>query len=390
VQRAVGAAVVLALLACAEAPRAWGADGACAPQDPGPQDVVACVPAWDRLVARREKAAEEYPLSFALGAVHWVNVNRETGDATYGYPGAEGTFYWWASIDVKAPLHAGTERELGAHVEGRFRERTRYAPYYDGRFWLQEAYVFADVLGGRLKAGKVHGVFGLEIDGTWWGTLPYYDGFQFDPDWGVSYERDLLATSCLCLKGTAQVYFLEDRVNSSAVGGDAESDPDRDEGLSAILRLAPTWQFSGATLAVGLSGLFQEVEGAGVPDDTVLGGALDVTADVAGFTVRAAAYLVGGVRNGAHYVTGGPSERIENLVLALERGFGPVTLHVCWSAGRIHEPDGDQSLWVFGANVALLRNVDLLLEYVVWKAQADGADEVTLEDGFQVVLSWSL
>ena len=376
---------------CVAASAARAADaGPCAPEKPSPQAVVACIPAWEGLVARREKAREEYPLSFAFGGVHWVNVNRDTGEATYGYPGAEGTFYWWATADVDVPYHAGSERTFGAHVEARFRERTRYAPYYDGRFWLQEAYLYADALGGRFKLGKVHGVFGLEVDGTWWGTLPFYDGFQYDPDWGVSYERDLLETGCLRLRGTAQVFFLEDRVNSSAVGAAAESDPERKEKLTTILRVAPTWKLPAATVQMGLSGLFGRVEGTGVPDDTVAGGALDVTIDFLGFRARAAAHVLSGVRNGSHYVTGGPSERIEDYVLALERSLGPVMLHVCWSGGKIHDPDGDQSLWVFGANIALLQNVDLYLEYVLWKGQADGAEEVTLEDGFQIVMAWSL
>jgi hypothetical protein len=113
-----------------------------------------------------------------------------------------------------------------------------------------------------------------------------------------------------------------------------------------------------------------------------------VTVEFAGFTARAAAYLVSGVRNGTHYVTGGPSDRIEDYVLVLERPLGPVTLRACWTSGRIHDPDGEQTMWILGGNVALIRNVDLYLEYVRWTAQAAGADEVMLEDGFQIVLSW--
>jgi hypothetical protein len=375
---------------------AWGAaagtaraaERPCAPKEPSPQEVVACVPGWERFVARREKAREDYPLRFEVGAVHWVNVNRETRKATYGYPGTEGTFYWWVKGDVEAPVRPGGEQVFGAHVEMRWRERTRYAPYYDSRLWLQEAYLYADALGGRMKAGKITGVFGLDCDGTWWCGIPYFDGFQFDPDWGVSYERDFVQSTCFGLKGTAQVFFIEDRVNGSGMGADAESDPDRKEKLSAILRVAPTWEFSGSSLQAGLSGTFGTIEGTGVPDDTVMGVALDATFTSGRWKARAGAYLLGGVRNGANYVTGGPSERLEDVVVCLERAIGPVTLRACWSGGRLHDPDGEQSMWIVGGNVTLIRNVDLFLEYVRWKAQAEGADEVTLEDGFQIILQW--
>ena len=123
-----------------------------------------------------------------------MNVNRETGTATYGYPGTEGTYIWWVTADLEVPLSCreGCERSWGAHLDVEWRERTRFAEYYDSRLWLQEAYLFADVLGGRVRAGTIPTAFGLEGDGTWWGTLPYYDGLMQDTDWGVDFTRTLV------------------------------------------------------------------------------------------------------------------------------------------------------------------------------------------------------
>lgn len=362
-----------------------------APPEPPASQVLLAIPPWERFVERVDRWRTERPLQVEVGGVHWVNVNRETEKATYGYPGGEGTYYWWAKLHLEAPLADGGDAAFGAHVEMRLRERTRLASYYDSRLWLQEAYLFADALGGRWQAGKITGVFGLETDATWWCCLPYYDGFQYDPDWGVSYARTLVERPCFRLDATAQVFVAEDHVNGSNPGADAESDDERDEGLSTILRVVPTWTFSGgATLSVGLSGTVGRIVGNGVPDDTLVGGALDVVLVNGPWTLRGAAYLVDGVRHGANYVTGGPSARLEDYVLCGERRLGPVTLRASWSGSRLRDPDGDQSLWILGGSIALVRNVDLYLEYVRWTAQADGSDEVTLEDGFQLILQWHL
>lgn len=362
-----------------------------APEEPDAQPVVLSIAGWERLHDRLEAWRERHPVRLGVGAEHWVNVNRESGKATYGYPGSEGTYLWWITADLEAPLStaAGCERMFGAHLDVEWRERTKFAEWYEGRLWLQEGYLFADVLGGRLKAGTVLNALGLASDGTWWNSLPYYDGLMQDTDWGLSFERTLVERPRFTLAATGQLFLAENHVGGALAGADAESDDTRDEGPAGVLRLAPTWTGRSTSLALGLSGTVGRIDGReGVADETFSAGALDATFSWKGLTLMGAVYVADGVRNETHYITGLPTRRLTDVVLAATWRIGPFTPHVCWSGGWVKEPGGHQESLIVGTDVALLRKVNLYLEYVKWTSKADDADEVLQEDGFQLILGW--
>lgn len=362
-----------------------------APEAAEAQCVLIGVPCWERLHDRIEKGREASPFALGFGAEHWVNVNRETGTATYGYPGAEGTYIWWVTADLEVPLSCreGCERSWGAHLDVEWRERTRFAEYYDSRLWLQEAYLFADVLGGRVRAGTIPTAFGLEGDGTWWGTLPYYDGLMQDTDWGVDFTRTLVERPRWTLKGTAQLFLAENHVGGALVGGDAESNDDLDEGPIGMLRLESTWTRGCVEWKAGASVLGGSLRGQnGASDEDLLGLAGDLTFTRGPLSLFGAVYWLDGARHPEHYVTGGPTSGLVDAVLGATYKLGPFTPHVAWSAGWLSDPGGDQQSIVAGTDVALLRKVNLYLEYVYWVSQADGDVEVVQEDGFQLILGW--
>ncbi len=362
------------------------------PEPPDAEAVLLPLRPWDRLCARLDAWREGLPLRLAVGAEHWVNVRREDGRATYGYPdGGEGTYAWWVTAHLEAPFAPGSARRFGAHLDVEWREKTKFAPWYDRRLWLQEGYLFADVLGGRLSAGALPVEFGLADDGTWWGTLPYYDGLTQDTEWGLSFRRALLERGAFTLSLTAQALLAENAVGGAAAGGDAESDDRRAEGPTGVLRLGAAWDRGGARLELGLAGLWGTIDGRqGLDDEPLRGAAFDATWTRGALTLRAGLWHVDGVRHGEHYVTGGPTRQVTDLTLAAALRLGPFTPHVAWSAGWLRDPGGEQACLIVGVDVALLRKVSLYLEYVEWTATADGAEERTLEDGFQLVLGWEL
>lgn len=383
--------------ATAHAQEAGGeAGGDAAPEAPEPAEaecVLLAVPAWERFHDRLDAWRDARPLRLSFGAEHWVNVNRATGDATYGYPGAEGTYVWWLTADLEVPLscRAGCERSFGLHLDVEWRERTRFAEWYDSRLWLQEGWLFADVLGGRVRAGALPTAFGLEGDSTWWGTLPYYDGLMQDTDWGVDWTRTFVDRPRFALTGTAQLFLAENHVGGALTGGDAESTDDLDEGPIGIARLAATWTRGASSLTLGASALVGRLAGqGGTPDEDLLGLAADATFARGGLSVFGGVYALDGARHPQHYVTGGPTSGLVDVVLGAAWRVGPFTPHVAWSAGWLSDPDGDQQSLVAGVDVALLRKVNLYLEYVRWVSQAEGDVEVEQEDGFQLVLGWEL
>jgi hypothetical protein len=69
---------------------------------------------------------------------------------------------------------------------------------------------------------------------------------------------------------------------------------------------------------------------------------------------------------------------------------GPVTWKASWSRGTYENPGGHQRILVLGLTLKATKNVDLLLEYVEWKAHRDSLGSQTIEDGVQVLVNWSL
>jgi hypothetical protein len=116
------------------------------------------------------------------------------------------------------------EKGFGARVElrgteGRFRE------YFDGSFWLEEGYAFADTPVGELRVGKVTSVVGPSDDLTFGGDLFSLNGVNRNPDWGVlvTGSRSLGWNS---LEWAARWAGRNDRVAWEEEGKGVESDLD--------------------------------------------------------------------------------------------------------------------------------------------------------------------
>lgn len=343
-----------------------------------------CVQEWKK----------ENCIPITVGAWNWWHVNNGgPAKSQYGYPGISGTYFYYIEADPEWEVCWGPFTKVGAHTQYRLRDGgDGFRSFYSTAFWFYELYAWGDTDFGRVKAGKIWKRFGLDWDGTFWGNVPYFDGFKLDPDWGIALENTPKFENGFKIDTFAQFFFHEDGVNGSIAGADPESVVGSNERNTGVVRVVPTWEFCDkSTLALGLSGLVGEVENETfVGDDEGTGAyAVDATYTRGNFKVFGELMQSFGRINPTRYVSGGPSNRITDALVGAHYTCGPVTYRLSYSAGFDDNPGGHQNLWVPGATVALTKNVDLYLEYVRWDVQGNAADDfIEFEDGFQIIINW--
>lgn len=402
--------VIASLLACGaaqageEAMSSSGevgdAEGLCTSKaaDPGVYFRVPCIDdayeAYQRLMAKS-------PVRLGLGAYHWFNVQRRTGETTYGYPGAEGTYFYYANLDIDNSVFKDQPVKFGIHTQARYRDQSLFRTYFANRTWLYEAYGWVDTPVGTVKAGKVRNRIGFDWDNSFWGNVPYFDGYKLDPDYGVSLEKTWQLSDKLSLESYQQFYFAEDNVNGSIAGGDAESAPGYDEDRTWVVRFAPRWKFNDhMSLGGGISGFHQHINNdRAIPlpngtflrhGETVKGYALDLDFKLGNLDVYAEYLQSFGIRNPVQFSSAGPSDESSLPLFGASYQWGPTRLRATYSRGEYQNPGGHQNLYVFGTDIELTKYLTLIGEYVNWTVRVDGTRTAKYEDAFELVLNWHL
>ncbi len=351
---------------------------------------------WDATYDKIEAAKKDWSVPISIGANHWFHVDRDKriyGNG-YGVPTESGTYYWYVAADPEFKIGEGWLKSVGAHAQFRFREdqNDKLRSFYYGTSWFYEAYGYLKTDVGQFKAGQLVTQFGLPWDGTWWEGVPYFDGYKFDPDYGISWENTWKVSPRLTIDSAAQYFFASDRVNGSIAGGDAESAPGGSERNTGVVRLVPTWKFNDTTkLAWGVSGLFGGIRSSSpLTDDTRGAWGTDLTLTCGNISVFGE-YIDGyGVTNPQRYVSGGPSDRINSLRGGVAYKYGPATFHVNYSYGWDHHPGGHQFVFDPGISVQLTKNVTFYAEYVKWEVTDRHGRTAQYDDGFELIAVWNL
>lgn len=358
----------------------------------------------DRFGQCYESAKRCNNIPITIGAWHWWHIDTGGPNPSgYGIPGENGTFYYSLEASPEFNCNIGPFQKAGAYVDVRFRDGgTPLRPYYPGETWLYQGYGWAWCPEGVLKAGAVWRRFGLDWDGSWWGSTPYYDGFMLSTGWGVSWEQTPTMEDGFKVDRFFQ-FFFADNVDESLVGADPMSVLGSSERNTCIARVVPTVQLSdNSTLALGISGLVGEIRNAdelslaGRPqvyaspgDQTLAAWAVDLTYTRGQFKAFIEGLQAYGVLSPARYVSGGASNRTTDLLAGFNWTQGPITYRASYSLSLDDNPSGTQRLFVPGVTVALTRNVELYTEYVLQEVRASGqSDAVTYENGMQMVLHW--
>lgn len=351
--------------------------------------------AWDNTFERWQAWKKQHHLPVTVGAHHWFHVNNGgPHDSGYGIPGLEGTYYWFAVADPQLDTGNPAFPEVGTHVDFRFRDSSdKFRSFYDHTYWFYEGYAYVDTPMGRFKGGRIWKRFGLDWDETWWGDVQYFDGLKLDTGDGLSWENTWQPAGSLELKSIVQYFVREAGISGSLAGANPQSVPGSHERNLGVIRLLTTWRLTGtSSLAVGVSGLAGEVRNVAAlgSDKTQLAWAVDIVYTRNSLKLFAEGDQSYGTINPHRYVSGGPSNRITDVLAGASYRYGPVTFRIAWSAGFDAHPGGRQLLWDPGVTVDITRFLKLYAEYVRWDV-IDRADRhVLLEDGFQLVLHWQV
>ena len=168
-------------------------------------------------------------------------------------------------------------------------------------------------------------------------------------------------------------------------------------------RVVPTWRLSAQeSLALGLSGLVGEIRNGpllslvGMPqlypspgNETLSAWAVDLTYTHGNFRAFVEGLQAFGELSPANYVSGGPSNRVSDVLMGFNWTQGPITYRASYSMGFDDNPSGTQYLFVPGVTVALTRNVEFYLDYALQEVRHSGQHDFTpLENGVQAVLHW--
>ncbi len=339
------------------------------------------------------KGTHHLPIS--IGAYNWLHVNNDGPTPSgYGIPGLRGTYFWYVDADPHVSLDGGVIQSVGVHAEFRFRDTAdKFRPFFDHTYWFYEAYGYADTRIGRIKAGRIWKRFGLDWDDTWWGDVQYFDGFKLAPDDGFSWENTWHPAATFKLDSFVQYFVAPSNISGSLVGANPQSVTGSSERNVGVIRIVPTWQLTDdASLALGISTLAGEIKNTAARGNNTnqLAWAADITYKWNGFKVFGEVDQSFGVLNRKRYVSGGPSNRITDLLAGMAYRYGPVTYRFAWSAGFDANPSGHQYLWVPGVTIAMTKNINLYAEYVRWDVTDRTGKRTTFEDGFQLVLNWHI
>jgi len=354
--------------------------------------------AWDKGYDDIEAWKERNHLPISIGANHWFHLDRDEriyGNG-YGVPTESGTYYWYIGADPSWKLSDGFIKELGAHTQFRIRddENDKLRAFYYNTYWFYEAYLYAKTEIGTFKAGQVATQFGITWDGTWWEGVPYFDGYKFDPDYGVSWENQWKVSDRFSVDSVAQFFFASDRVNGSIPGADAESGPGMSERNTGIVRLVPTWKVTDDfKVAWGVSGIYGGIKGASArtgTDSTRGVWGSDLTLTYKNFSAFAEYIDAYGAANPTRYVSGGPSDHVNSLRGGVSYKYGPTTFHVVYSRGWDHNPSGHQFVFDPGVSIQLTKNVVLYAEYVKWDVTNRRGVTAKYDDGFELIFVWNL
>lgn len=350
----------------------------------------------ERLYDRIQELKKDSWLAVELGAWDWEHLNSGGPNRTgFGIPpGQAGTYFWYLNLDAKEDVDWGPITAVGAHGQLRFREEGEFRSFYTNRFWSYEAYLWADTEFGRFKAGQIVQQFGLPGvgDGSFWGTLLYFDGFNANPDYGFTWDNRWKVRDGFFIDQSAQYFFHDDGINGSVAGAQLESETGAHLIGKAALHLAPTWELSDKSLFVlGFSALTSEQEHVLTDgrDNWVSAWAIDATYAQNHWKVFGEILQSYGVLNATRYVSGGPSQRVSDAVLGAQYVLGPVTFRATASAGWDEDPSGYQTMFVPGVTVALTKNIDFYAEYVRWDVyQALDRKHTVFENGVQLAINW--
>lgn len=334
----------------------------------------------------------QFPVNF--GAWHWLhtNIGGPFGSG-YGIPPISGTYYWWVSATPEYEIRKGLS--VGAHTEYRLRDSGNgYRTFFTDTTWFYEAYGFvrSDDF-GTFKFGQLLKQFGLNWAYGFWPTTSNFDGYMQDPDYGISWESTDEFSDRFSVQTIAQYFIVQDGVNGTFANSDPESVVGLKEQNTAVLRVVPQWTFDDeSSLVLGVNGLVQQVDShlPGFSDSVVAAWGLDAIYTRGPWQVKSEVIQTLGRRVPMRYTSGGPSNRITDLLIGTQYTHGITSLYADYSLGFDDNPAATHEIAQVGTSLALSKYVTCYFEYVHEDVKGNATlGNYLLFNSFNWVFLWS-
>jgi hypothetical protein len=322
-----------------------------------------------------------------------------------------------ASLDFEGRLD-----DFGIVLHPRFRD-SEAREFFTSNVWIEEAYAYYEHPYITAKAGKVYSRFSPLSDGTFYGSVPYFDGLKLDSNYGLSLEGSFETEGGVGFGYSGQYFLLDGGTNGSlrhrdtvwvdntlvcdpnaAAGGGAACDPDGDSvhrNHTVVFRLDPSYRFNQkASLRFGAA--FQHTyvnftEATGLEPDNVFRVGGDVSL-VYG-PVRAFAEFVAqfGKTVTNYPITPIPATMTTPAVAGRSSGHNHYVLAGAeaqlwrftarYSFSHVNYRDLDVTEWLHlpGVALAVHDNVAVMLEYAYWR-RTDPGRSSTLDNSLNGVV----
>jgi hypothetical protein len=331
-----------------------------------------------------------FPLEIA--GWHWWAIDTTgAGNGGYGFRNYRGTYAY--TLRGGPEYQIDKKQSVGAYGYFAMRDGDHYRTYYTTNFWFLEGYGWyrhADL--GTLKAGLVFTRFGLDGYGNFIGTAPYFEGYIQDPDYGLSWENTWNVRDDLAVDTFAQFFFHEDGKNGSLRNFDSESVARINERNTAVLRSVGKWTLQDAShLDLGVSFLIGQIDShqPGFSDDVRTVWGVDMTYTNGPFGLKGEFLQRFGRVVPTHFVSGGPSDRMEAWSSEASFKTGPLTWRGKYSQSFLSNPGGGQDNLSLGWQLDVTANVHFFAEYLWWNVDGNAtAGDFTVIEGPQLTIYW--
>jgi hypothetical protein len=237
---------------------------------------------------------------------------------------------------------------------------------------VQELYGYWKRPGFTLKAGKISSRFGRFWDGSFYGSIPYFDGLKLAPEAGLSLEDTMELGGGLSLEYAAQFFVIDGSTNGAGPMASRLSDtlyyPGARKRNIAVVRLAPAYKLgSQGSVGLGLSGQRFTADFPIGPDSDVHRLAVDASGRFGPASLFFEVDLQRGRHAPLHPVFGGSDDNVY-LWGGAQYDLGPVSLRYTFSQVSYRQADVTQTMHQPGVTWALNDHFSLYGEYVNWSS----------------------
>lgn len=299
-----------------------------------------------------------------------------------------------ASLDFEGRLD-----DFGLVLNPRFRD-SKVRDFFTSNVWIEQAYAFYKHDALTVKLGKVYHQFSRLWDNSFYGNIPYFDGFKLDANYGLSLEGYTETSTGFGIGYYGQYFLIDGGTNGSLRDRDTVWVEDVHRRHTAVLRFEPSFRFDRqVSVRMGLSGEHTYVDftpKTGIEPQSVFRFAADLS------------FVYGPVRVFGEYIgqfgktitdypfprkpatttpaePGRSSKQNHYVVTGGEVQFWRLTGRYSFSMVKYNELGVTELLHLPGAAVALHDNVSLIVEYAYWR-RMDPGSSATLDNSLNVTV----